>query len=154
MQECADAFSNYCKAANTTRLGLRYRDVIEREPLNLAGTPWHELIRPFLLGPLSPVALNDLAPPEEDVGSFISQATLRLNDCSLLLQGSLLTSVDGDTRAFLIDGDFFCEGNVDGDILSNKTNLAASLELLHNNAGVLFRRCITEKLHNALGPRL
>lgn len=153
IRACAEAFSHYCPDTSVTRVGLRYKDVIEREPLNLEGTPWHELIRPFLLGPLSPEGINEVAPPEEDIGSFVSQALLRLNQSSLLLQGSLLTSADGDTRAFLIDGDFFCEGSVESGILSQSELLASLLEHLHESAGALFRRCITEKLHHALGPK-
>lgn len=137
-----------------SRLGLRYRDVVEREPVGLGGTAWHELIGGFLLGPLAPNALaSGQTPAEDEVGSFLSHALLRLDNCMLLLQSSLLTSADGERRAFLIDSDFFNEGNLEPNLLQDQNLLRARLHMLHANAGALFRRCITERLHHALRPR-
>lgn len=139
--------------ARPTRLGLRYKDVIEREPLGLEGVGWHELIRPFLLGPLAPGALADgQIASESDVGTFVSQALLKLDDASLLLQSSLLNSADGQRKAFLVDGDFFNEGGLESDLLRNPEALSRRLDALHASAGALFRRGITERLHHALNP--
>jgi len=136
------------------RLGLRYKDVIEREPLGLAGVAWHELIKPFLLGPLAPDALAEgQTATDADTESFLSQMSLRLNDAMLLLQSSLLTSVDGQRRAFLIDADFFNEGDLEPGLLTASELLLGRLDALHANAGALFRRGITERLHHALRPR-
>lgn len=137
------------------RLGLRYKDVIERENLKLDGVPWHELVMPFLLGPLAPNALADeFAPDDNDVGNMISQSILRLDDCMLLLQSSMLWSIDRQRRAFLIDADFYTEDAVCADMVSDSSVIRDALDKLHNNAGALFRRCITGRLHNALGPHL
>lgn len=136
-----------------TRLGLRYKDVIEREALGLAHVPWHELINPFLLGALALGALSDDESfDEEGVESQLSQSLLKLDDCKLLLQSSLLTSVINATKAFLIDADFFHELAGDEVLLRGGERLEGMLETLHVNAGALFRRGITEKLHGALGP--
>lgn len=137
-----------------SRLGLRYKDVVEREPLGLEGVGWHELVSGFLLGPLAPGALaDDQTPLDDEVGSFLSQALLRLDGCMLLLQSSLLTSVDRKRRAFLIDADFFNEGDVEVHLLQDQNLLRSKLHTLHANAGALFRRCISERLHSALRPR-
>ncbi|MGE0964716.1 TIGR04255 family protein [Ralstonia pseudosolanacearum] len=137
-----------------TRVGLRYKDVIEREALDLHGAQWHELVNPFLLGPLMPGALADgEVPLDGDVGNMLSQTLLQLDDCRLLLQSAILMSVDGHKRAFLIDADFFDEGDLAPGHLHEEDALSRCLEKLHNNAGSLFRRCITEKLHAALRPR-
>lgn len=141
-------------ALSVSRLGLRYKDVIEREPLGLEGTPWPELIQPFLLGPLMPNAFSDGGRMDEgDLTSFLSQAVLQLEDCKLLLQSSLLSADVGNRRAFLIDADFFDENNFGERFLADESSLKSRLESLHTNAGALFRRGITEKLHVALQPR-
>lgn len=140
-----------------TRIGLRYRDVIERSVLGLEGTPWHELIKPFLLGPLANNALCEEGELDEDAfESQVSQCVMRLENCSLLLQTSLLTSVTDASKAFLIDADFFHEMDCNeecGNAASSPEELIALLETLHSNAGALFRRAITEKLHDALSPQ-
>lgn len=137
-----------------TRLGLRYKDLIEREPLGLDGVPWHELVAPFLLGPLAPNALAEgQVPPESEVLNVAAQSLLRLDSSMLLLQSALLTSIQSNMRAFLIDADFFLDQGLPSDLLTNPATLRATLDTLHVNAGALFRRGITERLHHALRPR-
>ena len=154
VREIADLFHSYAPLTHYIRIGLRYKDIIEREPLGLAGTPWSRLISPFLLGPLSLGSLSDdVLLSEEETENFVSQAQMNLDDCKLLLQSSLLTSVDGSTRAFLIDADFFDSVEHEPDFLASNGKLDEYLDVLHNNAGALFRRAITEELHAALCPR-
>lgn len=136
------------------RIGLRYKDVIERDPLGLSDVPWSRLISPFLLGPLAMGALSDdIAISEDDAENFVSQAQFSLDDCKLLLQSSLLTSSDGSKRAFLIDADFFEHLDPEEELLSDSGTLESHMDVLHNNAGALFRRSITEELHAALSPQ-
>lgn len=147
------AVTGYLGGATPTRLGLRYKDLIEREPLGLDDVPWSELIAPFLLGPLAANSLfDDHATSDESLATFVSQATIRLDDCLLLLQSSLLRSMDGDRTAFLIDSDFFVEASEGTPLSGDREKMSEELTSLHTNAGSLFRRGITEKLHNALGP--
>lgn len=135
------------------RLGLRYKDVVEREAIGLEGVAWHELIQPFLLGPMAPNALNDVQVPEEtDIVNFMSQAQLKIDDSLLLLQSSLMSSIDGNRQAFLIDADFFIESDLEAELISDAQLLSSRLAKLHANAGALFRRGITERLHHALNP--
>lgn len=152
--ECSESVLGLLHDAKTTRVGLRYKDLIEREKVGLDGVPWHELIAPFLLGPLSVGGLStEETLDESSFGNFVSQATLRLDDCSLLLQSALLRTTDGGRTAFLIDADFFVEAaNSDG-LYDKSEDLVRILTKLHNNAGSLFHRGITEKLHDALGPK-
>ena len=153
------AIAQICQAllpsAIPTRVGLRYKDVVERESLGLEGVAWHELIQPFLLGPLVPNALaaGQMA-AEEDIAGFATNALLRLEHGQAVLQSALLTSVSSLRRAFLIDADFYVEGDgVDSTLLADPSALTRELDLLHQNAGALFRRGITERLHHALKPR-
>lgn len=144
---------DYLAQATPTRLGLRYKDLIERESIGLDDAPWSDLIAPFLLGPLALYSLSDQqATADDSLTTFVSQATIRLDDCMLLLQSSLLRSMDGDRTAFLIDSDFFVEASDNQTLSGKREDLSEALTRLHTNAGSLFRRSITEKLHNALGP--
>lgn len=134
------------------RIGLRYKNVIERESIGLEGSHWYELIQPFLLGPLAPNALMDgQAATSSDASSHFTQSTLVLDEINVLLQGALMKSVEGDRYAFLIDADFFAAEAIASSVRSDD-ELKAVLERLHENSGPLFRRSITERLHNALGP--
>lgn len=148
------AINGYLGENTLVRLGLRYKDLIEREPLGLDGVPWSELIAPFLLGPLAAHSLSDQQhSSDESLATFVSQATIRLDDCMLLLQSSLLRSMDGERTAFLIDSDFFIEASDGSPLSGEREKISEALTSLHTHAGSLFRRGITEKLHNALGPK-
>lgn len=154
MLVAAQMFSKRCPGTVPLRLGLRYKDVVEREPLGLGNTPWNRLIKPFLLGPLAPDALADgQTAADQDVENFLSQSLLKLDNSMVLLQSSLLRSIDGARRAFMIDADFYNLGELESDLLGNDDLLAARLHALHEHAGALFRRGITETLHHALRPR-
>lgn len=137
--------------ASPIRLGLRYKDLISREQLGLTGIPWSELITPFVGGVFHAKTyfenddLNEIL-----VSHQTAQVGLSLDDCELLLQTALLKAADDSgLQAFLIDADFFQE--------SPKYHLSFakiedSLRTLHDSAGAVFRHCIEEKLHHALGP--
>jgi uncharacterized protein (TIGR04255 family) len=135
------------------RVGLRYKDLIERDKLGLQGVAWSELISPFLLGPLGKSAFADHeAVDERDVAGFVSQCVMKLDEGSVVLQSALLHDEEAEQSAFLIDADFFTEGGaLDFEVSDDR--LGSVLENLHSNAGALFRRAITEKLHDALKPR-
>jgi uncharacterized protein (TIGR04255 family) len=151
LQTVAKRFTKFFDGVELERLGLRYKDVIEREELGLGDIPWHELISAFLLGPLAANALADSQMVvESNVASFLSQTLLTLDNSSVLLQSSLLTSVDKQKRAFMIDADFFLKDELDSRLLENHEKLDQQLNTLHADSGNLFRRGITERLHDAL----
>jgi len=153
MLQCVSWFSQSVLVTRPVRLGLRYKDVIEREPLGLTGTPWHELIDASLLGPLGcPKLFEGARVDEASVPAFFSQTALSLEDCDVLLQSALLHSQNGDRQAFLIDADFYIDGKLDHDRMRSPDALKQYLETLHSSTGALFRRVITEKLDHALGP--
>lgn len=149
----ASALSTVGSVADVSRIGLRYRDLIEREPIGLDGVPWHELISPFLLGPLVPGALaSEQVPSEDDIVGFIAHAQLQLEGSKLNLQSSLLRSKDEARRAFLVDSDFYVDNDLGHCDLSDEFVLSEFLSPLHAHAGALFRRSITDRLHDALRP--
>ena len=147
--------ANYSDPLHATRVGLRYKDLIERDLLGLGNVPWHRLIAPFVLGPMAFKSLCDdqIDTDELSYESFFSQSTIRLDDCDLLLQSILLRSTEGDSTAFLIDADFHLKGNSAEPLYKDGEELIRVLSTLHDNAGSLFRRSITDELHVALGPK-
>lgn len=134
------------------RVGLRYKDLIEREALGLANNSWDDLLSPLVSGIFSHSAyFNGDFIDESSVSQQVTQTVLELDDCSLLLQCALLKSTAPDKKqAFLIDADFFHESPR---FLTWLDDVPTSLETLHANAGAIFRHCIKEKLHDALGPK-
>lgn len=154
MLRSVELVSKSMAKADSVRVGLRYKDVVEREPIGLEGVPWRNLLAPFVLGPFAATGLTpDGTVAEQDISSFAFQSNIRLDDCRLLLQGGLLTSVEGSRNAFLVDSDFYLDDDAPRDCLSDLSQLDATLERLHTNAGALFRRTILETLHAALKPR-
>ncbi len=150
--EALEAFSTIYPHATAIRVGLRYKDLIERERLGLEGVPWHELLAPFVSGVFA--ADDFFETPLTDDGTVVQQASqtlLKLTDCSLLLQSALLRSIDNSgQQAFLIDSDFF------EDFSSFKVDLeriSSALDVLHTSADAVFRRCIKDRLHDALKSR-
>lgn len=155
MLRCVSMFNASIPAAKLIRIGLRYKNVIEREAIGLAGTPWQELIDGSLLGPLGCSRLfDDDRVDESSIPVFFSQTSMQLDDCGVLLQSALLHSQNGDRKAFLIDADFYIDSDIDQDRMRSPDKLGSDLDRLHSSTGALFRRVITEKLHHALGPDL
>lgn len=140
--------------SNSGRIGLRYRDIIDRERLGLQGRPWIELLSGFVLGPMGAVEITESGElsPEADVENLAFQTILSLDDCKVLLQGGLIHAIDSSHKAFMIDTDFFCEGDDTQSCLKSREELHLVLERLHKNAGALFRTIIREPLHDALQP--
>ena len=135
---------------NVIRIGLRYRDLIERENLGLQGVPWGELLAPIICGVFGAQDFfEDDAIKEQAVEQQVSQVLLNFGESKLLLQSALLRSTDElSTQAVLIDSDFYCE-------LPEKmvaSMVEKVIDSLHENADAVFRRCIKDKLHVAFQP--
>lgn len=138
-----------------SRIGLRYRDIIDRERIGLSGVPWRDLISNFLIGPF---ATNDLLESGEfmnegDIQSSAFQTILNLEECKVLLQGGLIFSSEGQRQAFMIDTDFFHAAPEIKGCMSDFDLFSAELEKLHKNAGSMFAALIRERLHDALKPK-
>ena len=125
-----------------SRAGLRYQDLIVRENLGLELTPWSELIRKELLGE---AAIPEI---EQCVQDAFRLLRLRLpNDQGMMvIQHGTGQQIGGNGLGYLIDLDF---------ATSTKTEVndaESALSDLHANVWRAFRWCITQRLHNALGP--
>lgn len=125
-----------------TRIGLRYQNVIARSTLGLATAPWSDLLKPHISAEYSS---NDLSP-------FIQEAVHRVlinlpEQGKVNLRHGTALKADADNEVvYLIDNDFFTEA---------KTGVAGvidRLNLFNRESGRLFRWCISEELHQAMGP--
>jgi uncharacterized protein (TIGR04255 family) len=126
-----------------TRIGLRYRNVIRPSRLQLQGHPWNELLQPWVSGVLGS---SDAAGDVEIMGTT---TLIRLPDEVGKTQVSFGLALDQTTNenVFIIDADFFTEQQTDA------SDVFKRLDAFHRQAGFLFHWCITDRLHEAMGPR-
>jgi uncharacterized protein (TIGR04255 family) len=136
------------RPAYFSRVGLRYQDVICRTDLDLTvATPWSDLIRPAIAGELGAPEISG------EVTLAARQLLVRLPvvNGKVLLQhglGRKDLSTEVGEECFVIDADYFTDDRTE--VLDALTTLNA----LNGQAGRLFRWCITDRLHDALLPRV
>lgn len=149
-----DAFRALSLSTDSHRVGLRYRDIIDRERLGLQGQPWSELLSAFALGPLAATELtvDGSVVPEKAVEGMAFQSVINLDGCKMLIQGGLINAKEDGRKAFMIDTDFFAEGSDAHKCLTDAGRFTNLIETLHKNAGAMFRHIIREPLHHALRP--
>jgi uncharacterized protein (TIGR04255 family) len=133
------ALTSVYKPSFFNRVGLRYKDVVDKEEIG-KDLAWKELLQPHLVGELNdPNIGNQIRVLKKHLVIEIENGAIRL------LHG--LVKVEGkENPCYLIDADF---------IKTNKTEVTDGIEIIDGFkilAGRLFRWAITEKLHGALGP--
>ena len=130
--------------ASFDHICLRYRNVIRRSQLPIGpDTPWSELLRPWMCG--------FLAAPELQGRGVVTRTTAatRLPNATGWLDveyGLAQEEPDGEA-VFVIDAHLYNSGPTE------PTDAFDRLDALHRQAGFFFRWCITDRLHEALGPR-
>jgi uncharacterized protein (TIGR04255 family) len=125
-----------------TRVGLRYRDLIQRSKVGLDGDKWSALLAPHVL---AEIAERDF---EDRTEQAFRNILLKLPEhgARVRLQHGF-AEVDGSSeQTYLIDCDFFVDK-------TEVENASGALNYFHDNAARFFRWCITPKLHNAMEPR-
>ena len=123
-----------------TRIGLRYRDVIRRSELGLTDVPWGDLLAQHIAGELGSLV-------EKDVEAMQRQVEIRLETGRVRAVHGLARDEGTNESVYVIDADFFVEGRTEA------KDVQATLKLFNRNAGRLFRWCIRDRLHAAMGPR-
>jgi uncharacterized protein (TIGR04255 family) len=125
-----------------TRIGLRYRDIIEPKALGLEGVEWRELLNPQIVGELS---LPEIA---HEITERANRVTIRLEDGkSQVVINHGLVSNEGGEQSYLIDSDFST---------AERTEVGDAIQILdefNRQSGRLFRWYISPKLHDAMQPR-
>jgi len=134
LQEYAPAFF--------TRIGLRYRNVIRRVILGLQEEAWGELLQPHIAAELSsPDIANAVARAAHNV-------TIKLENKlgQVRIQHGLEEAQDQTDAPYVIDADFFTDERTEVNHALDR------LEYFNSQAARLFRWCIRDRVHEAMGP--
>ena len=135
------AFIDLYTPAFFTRVGLRYRDIIQRSKLGLNEEKWGALLRPHILAEIAQEGFE--ARTVEAARNLLLK--LPEHGAKVRLQHGFAEVEGTPEQVYLIDCDFFVERTEAG-------HVGGTLEFLHGNAANYFRWCITEKLHQAMEP--
>lgn len=145
IKRAQEALEEIYKPAFYTRVGLRYKNVIDRQELEIESKPWKDLLQPSLIG---------LMGAKDNIGMHVheirTEASIQLDDVS----GGLATVRHGlgktghDNReVYFIDVDFNTAERTESQDVSN------ILAGFNRHSGDFFRWAITDELRDALGPR-
>lgn len=122
-----------------TRIGLRYKDVIDREKLHLEGADWAELIGAAHIGILGSVEVG------ADIEAITTDVLLPIPSIPGGKFHLIHGLVRGQANAYLIDADFYTEER------SALANAEGILDEFNQLAGNFFRWFVTGGLASALG---
>jgi len=131
------------KPASFSRIGLRYVNVINRSVLGLSDVGWSELIQPYISGVLSVL-------DQATVLGSLSNDEIRLDKekgVVRIVHGIATSRNDGE-KVYLIDNDFFVEGNIE---ISHATE---KLDYFNDWGRKLFRWAIGDRLHQSMEPQI
>jgi uncharacterized protein (TIGR04255 family) len=128
-----------------TRVGLRYKNVIDREDLGIPARAWRTLLSRALTG-----GILDSEELADSVRQTQTTALLVFDGVpggSVTLRHGLASDPSGgDHQTYLIDADVHTEDR------GATENVMGTLDQFHQVAGNLFRWAISQELHAALRP--
>ena len=133
------------------RGGLRYINAFRKAELGLENAQWRELIQPGYLGLMGDDDAQEGAFLKNEQN--ITAAMPGGAKCNIKCGPGMLRKINNQTRqsqeekVFMLDIDLFMEGN------TPMNHAVPALNVVHGNAGSLFRGAITDTLHAAMEPR-
>jgi uncharacterized protein (TIGR04255 family) len=141
LQKPMEALQRIYEPTFYTRIGLRYRNLIRRSELGLAGVPWAELLKPPIAGELA----SEIA---SEVDHCARELVLRLPNAKGLLRvhHGFVTDERNKENCYLIDADFFAEHQTE------PNDVIAQLDFFNKQSRLLFRWSIQDQLHQTLRP--
>ncbi len=142
LDEAFRAFIDIYTPAHFSRIGLRYKDIINRSSLGLGDTAWVELLKPYILGILNDATIS----PNIIATTNVSEIKLSDDQSTVRITSGLVQEAQTKELAYMIDSDFF---------IDQKTTIEKSIDKLNyfNERGSrLIQWCITKKLHDAMEP--
>lgn len=133
---------NIYKPAFFTRIGLRYKNVIDRDRLGARNESWSTLFRREIAAELS---IPEMASNAQDVRRMLR---LKLTDAgeAMLLQHGLITVPGRNDPCYILDCDFYTNERTE----VNRANDA--LAKFNDTAWRTFRWTISDRLHHLLEP--
>ena len=126
-----------------TRIGLRYQNVIQRSALELEEVGWSELLQPYIIGELSsPVVAKAIE-------FTLRHTVIRLAEGNghVRISHGLVEIPNSGEACYMIDSDFYSDQKTEPQDAFNQ------LKAFNMQARRLFRWCITDRLHQAMGPQ-
>ena len=140
-----NALEQVYEPAFYSRVGLRYKNVIDRRQLGLEGETWDSLLGENLIGSL--LAADNL---RDNVRRVKTTALISIEEVTggllTLSHGLVDRSQEGEAQTYMIDADFYSEER------EATQDVAATIDRFNGLAGRLFRWAIKERLHQALRP--
>ena len=123
-----------------TRIGLRYRDVIQPSKLGLAGD-WATLLNPWIAGPLTQLSAGEVEQTSAELCVLLEDGVSRVRAAH-----GLAPHEKSQELCYIIDADFFDERQTE------ITDAFTRLDFLNRQSRLFFRWCIKEKLHESMEP--
>lgn len=138
---CRSLQSFFPEAGRFKRVGLRYKDAIERSVIGVGDVEWNQLIRSELFPSLD---LNVVG-----YEGFRSTLYFAKDMDFLTANYGVVKNTETSETAFLIDGDFVHDN---GTVGFDYGSASDKLQLFNRYARNFFRWSVTEQLHQALRP--
>ena len=145
------AFIKIYQPAYFTRVGLRYMNAVNKAALGFAETPWHELIAPGYLGLMADEdARRQVFIKCEQLVTVTMPGGAKAN---IKCGPGLLRKVDNrprqvdEQKVFMLDLDLFMDSKIE------LGQAVPALNIVHENAGSLFRAALTDTLSDAMEPQ-
>lgn len=137
-----NALKDIYEPAFFSRIGLRYQNVICQSDLGIETVDWSNLIRSRVLGVLASPDISG------EVVSTLSNTEIHLPDGQGIVRivHGIVQAVDSGERCYMIDSDYFTEQRTE------VTNALTKLDFFKSQSGRVFRWCITDELHQRMGP--
>ncbi|MDZ4657710.1 MAG: TIGR04255 family protein [Bythopirellula sp.] len=128
------------------RIGLKYQNIISRSALKIdAEKPWSELLKDVVVG--------EIADPQigARVKTTMRHTGIELENDSFVKLTHYLAKAQSsdktpDEEVYVVDADFLTRKRTEIKDVHDR------LDRLNNESGRLFRWCITDYLHTAMGP--
>ena len=133
-----------------TRVGLRYVNAFRREALGLEDCLWKELITPGYLGLMGDEDAQETAFMKDEQAATLqmpggAKANVKCGP-GLLRKVNNRTRETTEEKVFMLDLDLFMDSKIE------LGHAVPALNIVHENAGSLFRAAITETLSDAMEP--
>lgn len=128
--------------AFVSRVGLRYQNAIQRSILGLGDVPWSELLEPHIAAELADAVVG---PRVRDTQKAV---VIELDEAAgfVCIRHGIRIDQGSDEQIYVLDNDFFREKRTED------VDVFPLLDTYHVEAGRLFRWCLSDRLHTALGP--
>ena len=134
-----------------TRVGLRYVNAFRRAPLGLEDCLWKELITPGFLGLMGDEDAQEQAFMKNELTATVqmpggAKANVKSGP-GLMRKVNNRTHETTEERVFMLDLDLYMDSKIE------LNHTAPALNIVHDNAGSLFRAAITDTLADAMEPQ-